>query len=162
MRQRWMKASGRRRVGYVVAGIAAMFLLIQAIPYGRDHADPQPTKQVHWTNAKAKAAFDDGCADCHSDQTDWRWYSNVAPVSWLIQRDVNDGRSAMNLSEWDKAQPELGDIVEQISSGEMPPLQYKVGHPQAKLSAAEKQQLIDGFRAIYATDPPAATKSGGG
>ena len=149
-------------VGWIVLGGLAAFVLIQAVPYGRDHADPTPTKQAKLPSPQAQAAFKDGCADCHSDQTDWRWYSNIAPASWLIQHDVNDGRSAFNLSEWDKAQPELGDIVEQISGGEMPPLQYKLGHSNAKLSATEKRQLIDGFRAMYATDPPAAVKTGGG
>lgn len=161
MKQRLRAARGWKLVGWLALAGLAGFVLIQAVPYGRQHSDPTPTKEARWSNPQARAAFNAGCADCHSDHTNWRWYSNVAPASWLIQKDVNEGRGILNLSEWDKPQPELGDIVEQISSGGMPPLQYKIAHSEAKLSAAQKRELIAGFRAMYATDPPVATKAGG-
>jgi hypothetical protein len=94
------------------------------------------------------------CYDCHSNLTKWRWYSNIAPVSWLIQHDVEDGRGALNFSEWDKGQPGLGDLVEKVSSGEMPPTQYTLIHPSASLSSSGQAQLVAALTRLYAGDPP--------
>ena len=73
-----------------------------------------------------------------------------------MQSDVDGGRERLNLSTWDKTQPELADVVEAIQGGGMPPVQYWISpyHWNAKLSDAEKGQLIAGFRALYAKDPP--------
>jgi heme-binding protein len=104
--------------------------------------------------SRTQKLFDDACADCHSDHTSWPLYSNVAPVSWLVQNDVDGGRRRMNLSEWDKRQPDLAEIQGVIVDGGMPPLQYKVIHGKSRLSSAERQQLAAGFRALFASQPP--------
>jgi Haem-binding domain len=87
--------------------------------------------------------FKRSCADCHSSQTAWPWYSYVAPVSWLVERDVRRGRDHMNLSEWQqytlqKRQKLLADVASAVKNGEMPLTQYMVIHRQAKLSEAER------------------------
>jgi len=84
------------------------------------------------------------CFDCHSNETVWPWYSNVAPVSWLVQRDVNDGRSHLNFTEWDRTQRHAKDVAAQVRQGDMPPWFYLPMHPQAKLTQAEKDALIVG------------------
>ena len=61
--------------------------LIQFVPYGRDHDNPEVTNTVAWDSPRTAELFDPACADCHSNETDWPWYSNVAPVSWLVQSD---------------------------------------------------------------------------
>jgi hypothetical protein len=86
------------------------------------------------------------CMDCHSNETQWPWYSNVAPVSWLVQRDVDEGRDRLNLST---DVPEVQEMIESIEEGEMPPWQYKPAHPGARLSTREKQDLIRGIRATF-------------
>jgi hypothetical protein len=146
----------RRYVALSALGILGLLLLIQLVPYGRDHANPQPTKQVALPTAAQRDIFRNGCQDCHSYNTDWLWYTNVAPVSWLVQNDVNGGRERLNLSAWDHPQPELGDVEEAIQGGGMPPIQYRLSpyHWSAKLSDTEKRELIAGFRALYAKDPP--------
>jgi hypothetical protein len=138
----------------VALGALALLALIQLVPYGRAHKDPSPTRQVRFSSAGTQRLFDGACADCHSDHTSWPLYSNVAPVSWLVQRDVDGGRRRMNLSEWDKPQPELRDVERVILGGGMPPLQYKLVHGKSRLSSAEKRQLAAGFRAIFASRPP--------
>jgi hypothetical protein len=65
------------------------------------------------------------CNDCHSNRTVWRWYSNVAPASWLVSHDVREGRDALNLSEWTRYAPQkqhklMEEICEQVTEGEMP------------------------------------------
>ena len=145
-----------------VAGLGVL-LLMQLIPYGRDHSNPPVTQAALFTDAKARQLVADSCNDCHSNLTKWPWYTNVAHAAWLVQRDVDGGREVMNLSEWDKPQPELGEIEGAIRGGAMPPLKYKVmpNHSGARLSDSEKQTLIDAFRRLYLTQPPAIGGGGG-
>ena len=118
--------------------------LIQFIPFGRTHTKPPKSTEPSWDSAGTRELFRRACFDCHSNKTVWPWYSNVAPVSWLVQRDVDGGREHMNFTEWDLPQRHAKDIAEQVRTGEMPPWFYLPMHPAAKLSAAEKQALIDG------------------
>jgi hypothetical protein len=87
------------------------------------------------------------CFDCHSNETVWPWYSNIAPVSWLVYHDVEEGRNQFNLSDWQNSYlTDVGEFSEVISEGEMPPIQYLLMHSTAKLSAVEKEQLITGLQ----------------
>ena len=85
--------------------------------------------------------------DCQNSETVWPWYSYVAPISWLVYNDTMQGRSRLNFSEWNtsRLQSDLGEITGIIQEGEMPPLIYLPTHPDARLTAAEKQQLITGL-----------------
>ena len=78
-------------------------------------------------------------------------------MSWLVQRDVDDGRGILNVSEWDKPQPDLGEVLEQVKGGGMPPTQYKLIHADARLSKAERAELAAALERLYRRDPPAAT-----
>lgn len=140
------------RAGLLI--VVGLLLVIQLVPYGRDHADPPVTRQVRYDTQRTEQLVDDACADCHSNITSWPVESNIAPMSWLIQRDVDEGRGVLNFSEWDRPQPDVGELTETIDGGEMPPLQYKLLHPGARLSDAEKAELIDGLTRTYAEDPP--------
>ena len=135
--------------------LAAGFVLIQLVPYGRNHSNPPVTKEPAWDSPVTRTLAQRACFDCHSNLTTWRWYSNVAPVSWLIQRDVMGGRSQFNFSEWDKPQDiNSGDLADSIRSGSMPPWFYVLPHPNAKLTSAEKTALIRGLAATLAASPP--------
>lgn len=147
------------RWGFLV--VIGAFLLIQLVPYGRDHSNPPVTKAARWPDARSEALFKQACADCHSNRTDWRWYTNIAPASWLVQKDVDEGRSKLNFSEWNKPQPAEAEIIDQVAGGEMPPATYTIIHPGASLTAGEKRDLIVALHTLFATDPPAGTKSGG-
>src|SRR4051794_28329619 len=72
----------RRVVEIGALGLVALLLVIQLVPYGRDHTNPTPTKQVTLATAAQRELFRSACQDCHSDQTDWLWYTSIAPVSW--------------------------------------------------------------------------------
>jgi hypothetical protein len=87
------------------------------------------------------------CFDCHSNETRWPWYSDVAPGSWLVADDVTTGRRHLNFSEWGKYPKskkvlKLGQIYEQVSKGEMPLPKYLYMHPDAKLSAADRDSIL--------------------
>jgi len=135
----------RKIVVWIVIAIVVLGLLIQLIPLpGRGH-NPVVAAGPKWDTAQTAALVKRACYDCHSNETVWPWYSYVAPVSWLIYNDVMEGRSRLNFSEWNRPQRVAGEIVGMIQEGEMPPLQYLPMHPEARLSSAEKGQLITGI-----------------
>jgi len=130
-----------------LAGLFAVALTIQAIPYGRDHSNPPVRQEPAWDSQQTRDLAVSACFDCHSNQTRWPWYSNVAPASWLIQRDVDEARQRMNFSEWDRPQPGAEEAVESVQEGGMPPSQYRLLHPGGRLSSTERQTLIQGLEA---------------
>lgn len=143
-------------LGTLALGALLVFGLAQAVPYGRDHASPAPTAELRFASARTAQLFKEGCADCHSGGTEWPWYSNVAPMSWLVQHDVDDGRRAFDISHWDRSQPGAGRISEAVVGGEMPPLQYRLIHSAARLSTAERRELAAGLTRSLQADPPGA------
>lgn len=135
------------RIGKIALALVALFALIQLIPYGRSHTNPPVVAEPAWNSATTRDLASAACFDCHSNETTWPWYTNIAPVSWLTQHDVDEGRSTLNFSDWTAA---LGhgehDPVEAIQGGEMPPLYYVMMHPNANLTAAEKDALVNGLQ----------------
>jgi hypothetical protein len=128
-------------------------LAIQLVPYGRDHANPGVAGEPAWAAAGTRALFFRACKDCHSNETEWPWYASVAPASWLVQHDVGEGREHFNVSEWGRPQKNEGDeAAEMVREGEMPPWFYRPAHPEAWLSDAERQALIDGLVATFGDD----------
>ena len=144
------KTGGRswKKILLWAIGIAVvLFIVIQFIPYGRSsHSNPAATNAFTWTDPAAETIAKTSCYDCHSNETKWWWATNIAPFSWLVQRDVDDGRSRLNFSEFDGLPP-AAEFAEVVNDGEMPPIQYTLIHPDAKLTDAEKQTLIAGYEA---------------
>jgi hypothetical protein len=127
-------------------GIVVGSLVIQAVPYGHDHANPPVKREPPWDSPSTRALAARACFDCHSNETAWPWYASVAPASWLVQRDVSEGRRELNFSEWDRTRgaKKAQDAVELVREGEMPPWFY----PWARLTREERAQLVRGFSAI--------------
>lgn len=98
-----------------------------------------------WDSPETRELVVRACYDCHSNETVWPWYSNVAPLSWLIQRDVEKGRKEVNYSEWDRPQEEVQDSGETVREGTMPPWYYAVLRTKARLSTTERKALIRGL-----------------
>jgi mono/diheme cytochrome c family protein len=136
----------RRIAKWTALLLLGAFLLIQLVPYGRDHTNPTGGRAINWDSARTEELMRSACMDCHSNETEWPWYSNVAPVSWLVQNDVDEGRHELNLST---GEAEVGEMIETIREGSMPPWQYKPTHPAARLSDQEKQDLIRGLQATF-------------
>lgn len=130
----------------VVAG-AAVALVMQLVPYGREHSNPPVVSEPVWFDGQTKELAKGACFDCHSNETNWPWYSNIAPTSWLLARDVSNGREALNFSEWQSNDQAIAS-VETLEEGSMPPIQYGLMHAAARLSAEDKTKLIAGFRAM--------------
>jgi len=131
---------------FTLVSLVAFFLLIQLIPFGRQHANPPVVQEPQWDSAQTRELAQRACFDCHSNETVWLWYSNVPPVSWLVQSDVNEGREKLNFSDWGRAR-EKDEIIEVIQEGEMPMPIYMIMHPEARLTSEEKDALIRGLQA---------------
>jgi len=142
-----VKSTRRKVRRWAPAGFALLLLAIQFIPYGRDHTNPPVTVAVAWDSPETESLVRGACFDCHSNETRWPWYSHVAPISWLVQSDVDEGRTKLNLSEGNLK--EAGEVPEVVSKGEMPPWFYRPAHRKARLSPEEKQSLVRGLRATF-------------
>lgn len=129
-----------------ILAIVALGLLIQLVPLPGRGANPPVISEPNWDSPQTRALAVRACFDCHSNETVWPWYSYVAPVSWLVYRDVTEGRHRMNFSDWNQRPRDAGEMAEVIQEGEMPPAIYLLQHPTARLSTAEKQQLITGLQ----------------
>lgn len=135
----------RRMVLGLIAILAAGALAIQLVPYGRDHTNPPVTGEPPWDSATTRELAVVACFDCHSNETVWPWYSNVAPFSWRLQRHVDEGRAKLNISEWGRRAQETQEIVEAVTEGGMPPWDYLLLHPAARLSDADTRTFVDGL-----------------
>jgi hypothetical protein len=141
----------KKTVLYRIIGIFVLFLLIQLIPYGHNHTNPPVVKEPAWNSPQTKALVQAACYDCHSNQTHWYWYTNIAPFSWLVQRDADEGRRRLNFSECGVARPNgrpsegIAEAGRAVLRGSMPPIQYWLIHPQANLSQADRQTLATGL-----------------
>jgi Haem-binding domain len=89
-----------------------------------------------------------GCQDCHSNQTRWPPQSHVASFSWLLTRDVRQGRDKLNFSTWDADDGEADDAADAVADASMPPRRYVLVHPDAALRGAERQVLVDALAAM--------------
>ena len=135
-------------VAIVIVGIV-LLVLIQFIPYGKDHSNPSVISEPTWNSQQTRDLAQAACFDCHSNETIWPWYSNIAPLSWLVYRDVVEGRRRLNFSDWQNSRfREPGELVHAVIEGEMPPLQYLPTHLSAWLSSAQKTQLADGLQKL--------------
>jgi mono/diheme cytochrome c family protein len=130
-------------------GLVALVILMQFVPYGRDHDNPAAGQPIAWDSPRTQELMEGACMDCHSNETEWPWYSNIAPMSWLVQRDVDEGRDALNLSA---GTGEIDEMVETVQDGSMPPWFYKPLHSGARLSETEKQELIAGIQATFGAE----------
>ncbi len=137
-----------RLLKWLLAAGAVLFVLIQFIPYGRDHDNPPVLAEPAWDSPATRELAVRACFDCHSNETNWAWYSNIAPISWVIQRDVDEGREKLNWSEWGPGS-EGDESAETVVEGSMPPRKYTLIHPDARLTDQEIASLAAGFEATF-------------
>ena len=126
---------------------------IQFIPYGKDHTNPPVMSEVQWDSPRTQELFNRACADCHSNETKYPWYSNIAPISWLIAHDIDEGREKMNVSMIGiQKKNNLKDAADEVKEGEMPIPPYLIAHPEARLSDAEKKELASGLEKTFGVE----------
>ncbi|MBL1213887.1 MAG: heme-binding domain-containing protein [Ignavibacteriae bacterium] len=135
----------KKIIKYSIIGLTIIFIAIQFIPV--DRHNPPITGEIT-APSEVKNILQRSCYDCHSNQTDWHFYSYIAPVSWLVTNDVNEGREELNFSEWNKydskkQNKKINEIYEEIAEGKMPMKIYLITHPSADLTKNEKQVIKD-------------------
>ncbi len=132
------------------SGLVVLLLAIQLVPYGRDHRNPPVRSEPSWDSPMTRDMARQACFDCHSNETTWPVYASVAPVSWLVQHDVNEGRAVLNFSEWPPSSEEAGEAAEEVREGEMPPVSYQLMHTHARLASADRERLAGGLERTLA------------
>ncbi len=142
------------RKKYVIIIVIVIIALIQVIRINTVTPEINPEKDfLSVTQAPPEIAniLTTSCYDCHSYQTKYPWYSQIAPVSWLLGNHINKGRKHLNFSTWadytaDKQISKKEKIVEEIEESGMPLKSYTIIHSDAKLTDASRQVLIDWFK----------------
>ena len=129
--------------------LLVVFLLIQV--KRPDRTNPPVNQAAVYTAhlsvpEDVKSIISRACYDCHSNETTWPWYSNVAPVSWLVAHDVEEGRRHLNFSEWGTYKKgrmikKLSEIEGEVTDNSMPMPKYLKMHPEAVLTAADRERL---------------------
>ena len=137
----------KKKLKWIFGVLVAGFGLLQFTNPAR--TNPPVVNDLPVTNAPPRVAvlLRAACYDCHSYESKWPWYSHIAPVSWLIAQDVNEGREHLNFSDWPqdnaRAAKKFDRINEVLDYREMPPKKYTALHPDARLTEAQHQELLD-------------------
>jgi len=130
-------------VRWLLLGILLILIAIQFVPV--DRVNPPVETEVP-APAPVRVILRRTCYDCHSNETVWPWYSHVAPFSWLLARDVREGRAELNFSTWNQYNTQrqgkkLQESWKEVSEGDMPPWYYLPVHRHARLSAEDRMAL---------------------
>jgi Haem-binding domain len=152
---------GERRWSRLAVTLVALAVLgavaAQLIPYGWFHTNPAVVREPVWYSPQTRDLAVRACFDCHSNQVRYPWYSNIAPVSWLVASDVSGARGTLNFSDYlgpgSGRRDPVAEIARVMQRGSMPPNSYIWLHPSAKLTPAEQAALEAGLQKSLATTP---------
>jgi len=133
-----------------------VFILIQFIRIDKTNAAVNPQDDfltISSANSEVSKVIKSSCYDCHSNESTYPWYTNIAPVSWWVKNHINEGRDELNFSIWasyseKRKNHKLEECIEMIEEGEMPMSSYTIMHGEAKLTDAQKLELVGFFKAI--------------
>jgi hypothetical protein len=132
-----------------LAAIVAAGTIAVVAQFFRPSRDNPPIRGDLTAPTQIQVTLRRACYDCHSSETKWPWYSAIAPIGWLVSAHVRDARNHLNFSEWDDylsdpgtAAEKLKAIAQIVGKQRMPPWYYQISHPQSRLSASERDQLI--------------------
>lgn len=150
----------RARVKLVLAGLIAFLVVIQIFQPQRTNPPVVSSRSlgVHVdVPVDVQSALLRACGDCHSNQTHWPWYSHVAPLSWVITDDVNEGRRHMNFEDWearqdpDQADERIAGICKEVQQNGMPPFSYRIVHKDLQLKTNEIASICAWTQAFRST-----------
>jgi len=141
----------KQRLKWTGLGVIVLLVAGQVVRPDRTNPASEPAvsfKADTTVSAEIRGTIQRACFDCHSNETRWPWYSAVTPVNYFLVDDVLKGRKHLNFSEWGhmkplKRQRVLGDIVDELSHGDMPPGPYRLMHSSAALSESEMRLVME-------------------
>ncbi|MCC6833655.1 MAG: heme-binding domain-containing protein [Cytophagales bacterium] len=139
-----------KRWQYILGSIGLVFVVIQFIPNELPPTSKENAGDINTTgliNTEIGALLKTSCYSCHSNETHYPWYSYVAPTSWLMKKDVSEGREELNFSTWldydtTKMLGKLDDISSEVGEGRMPMKIYTLMHPSAKLDETQRASIV--------------------
>ena len=144
-----MKSDNRRFYMKAFLVLTIPVVLIQFIPYGRNHTNPPVIEEPRWDSQQCRGLVQRACYDCHSNETNWPWYSFVAPISWQVQIDVEEGRQEVNFSEWNRPAQDTRDLVRNVYINHMPPPDYQFIHSSSRYTPEERQFVVTCFQKMF-------------
>jgi len=143
---------------FVVIQFIPVGVVMTVVPYSSNHTNPPVVLEPKWSSPEVRQLAVRACYECHSNESDWPWYTNIAPVSWALYNHVTEGRDFVNFSDWCRADGQSSDgFVDELSSGGMPLSDYTQFHPEARLTDKEKETLtaeLERLDAEYQTACP--------
>ena len=136
--------------------IIVSFILIQFFPIDKNNPVPTPKMdflQIKDTPEKTANLIRNSCYDCHSNESKYPWYANIQPFGWFLENHIQEGRKELNFStfatyEKKRQTKKLDEAVEMLEKNEMPLDSYVIAHAEAKLSAADKKEVMDYFKFV--------------
>ena len=141
----------------IIIGLVLIFVILQILPREKNQ-NREPSEadifKVEETSLELRSLIKGACYDCHSFQTEYPWYSNLAPFSWWIDDHIDHARKHLNFSEWatydaEKKSHKAEEAMEEIEEGEMPMESYQLAHSSARLSAKEKAKILEWFKRLH-------------
>lgn len=141
----------------IIIGLVALLVIIQF--FRIDKTNPAIVQENDFISQlnppeNIKQLLKTSCYDCHSDESTYPWYTNVAPISWWVKQHINEAREELNFSEWGtftakRKKHKLEEIYEEVGEGEMPLKSYLIVHSEAKLTTEQKNELVAWFKAEH-------------
>jgi hypothetical protein len=138
----------KRKLKWIFGALVVVFGLLQFTNPAR--TNPPIVNDLSAKNTpppEITALLHAACYDCHSHETKWPLYSRIAPSSWLVVSDVNEGRRHLDFSDWPMDSAAVAKKLERINEildyREMPPKKYTLLHPEARLTDAQRKLLMD-------------------
>lgn len=143
---------------FKIIGLVLLVILVglQFFPVEINHSTTVPTTdfvKTYGTPEQVEQILKNSCYNCHSNNTDYPWYSNIQPVGWLLEDHINKGKEVLNLSEFGsysarKQQSKIGSMISQIEDDKMPLPAYTFMHRDARLSKEKKKTLLDYLKTL--------------
>ncbi len=136
-------------LGIVIVGFLVLQIFpISAISTKLARQERPILSHIDWGSPEAEQIVRTTCYDCHSNEPTYPWYASIAPISWLLNKDINEGRRELNFSEQAANQIDGRELIEEVEEGSMPLPIYLTMHPDANLTEAQQQLLIHTFETI--------------
>jgi len=147
----------RKLISYFVLLAVVVIIVMQFFPPERTNPPVNPASTfvaVAQPPREVASVVGRACRDCHTHETVWPAYSRVWPASWLVAKDVREGRAKLNFSEWRGLTPEMTklrmtEVCSEVTKGAMPPAYYRPMHPEARLQIEDVRALC-----AWPTDQP--------
>jgi len=127
--------------------IVIILIILASYIFSGNKSNPPVKNNIAWNSLETREQFYKSCADCHSNETDWPWYANFAPVSWYVINDVEKARKRFNISE--REMGEANEAADMVELGAMPLSEYLRMHPEARMDSLAREQFAAGLEGTF-------------